>query len=116
MGVGNWQLGVEVVHRQSPHVQKAVAHDLSGTFPPLAAITGRMQDAASSPDPDTIESKVGDIDLMRRTAAGDRDAFATLYQTHHATVEPATDTKAFENATPAAYDLSTATGKRGKGR
>ena len=35
-----------------------------------------MQDAASS----------SDIDLMRRTAAGDRDAFATLYQTHHATV------------------------------
>jgi hypothetical protein len=35
-----------------------------------------MQDAASS----------SDIDLMRRTTAGDRDAFATLYQTHHATV------------------------------
>ena len=35
-----------------------------------------MQDAASSPD----------IDLMRRTAAGDRDAFASLYRMHHATV------------------------------
>jgi RNA polymerase sigma-70 factor, ECF subfamily len=35
-----------------------------------------MRDAASS----------SDIDLMRRTAAGDRDAFETLYRTHHATV------------------------------
>jgi RNA polymerase sigma-70 factor (ECF subfamily) len=35
-----------------------------------------MQDTASSPD----------TDLMRRTAAGDRDAFETLYRTHHATV------------------------------
>ncbi len=35
-----------------------------------------MQDAASSPD----------IDLMRRTAAGDRDAFEALYRMHHATV------------------------------
>ena len=35
-----------------------------------------MQDAASA----------SDIDLMRRTAAGDRDAFATLYRTHHTTV------------------------------
>jgi RNA polymerase sigma-70 factor, ECF subfamily len=35
-----------------------------------------MQDAASS----------SDIDLMRRTAAGDRDAFETLYRMHHATV------------------------------
>ena len=35
-----------------------------------------MRDAASS----------SDIDLMRRTAAGDREAFATLYRTHHATV------------------------------
>ena len=35
-----------------------------------------MQDAASSPD----------TDLMRRAAAGDRDAFETLYRTHHATV------------------------------
>ena len=34
-----------------------------------------MQDAASP-----------DIDLMRRTAAGDRDAFASLYRMHHATV------------------------------
>ena len=54
---------------------KAVAQ-FSGTFPHLTAITPRMQDAASS----------SDIDLMRRTTAGDRDAFATLYQTHHATV------------------------------
>ena len=35
-----------------------------------------MRDAASA----------SDTDLIRRTAAGDRDAFATLYQTHHATV------------------------------
>jgi RNA polymerase sigma-70 factor (ECF subfamily) len=35
-----------------------------------------MQDAASA----------SDSDLMRRTAAGDRDAFETLYRTHHATV------------------------------
>ena len=35
-----------------------------------------MQDAASS----------SNIDLMRRTAAGDRDAFETLYRMHHATV------------------------------
>jgi RNA polymerase sigma-70 factor, ECF subfamily len=35
-----------------------------------------MRDAASSPD----------IDLMRRTAAGDRDAFETVYRTHQATV------------------------------
>ena len=36
-----------------------------------------MRDAAS----------FSDIDLMRRTAAGDRDAFETLYRTHHATVD-----------------------------
>jgi len=35
-----------------------------------------MRDAASA----------SDTDLMRRTAAGDRDAFETLYRTHHATV------------------------------
>lgn len=35
-----------------------------------------MQNAAST----------SDSDLMRRTAAGDRDAFETLYRTHHATV------------------------------
>ena len=45
-----------------------------------------MQDASSPPDPDTIESRAGDIDLMQRTAAGDRGAFETLYRTHHATV------------------------------
>jgi RNA polymerase sigma-70 factor (ECF subfamily) len=45
-----------------------------------------MQDAASSSDPNTIESRAGDIDLMQRTAAGDRGAFETLYRTHHATV------------------------------
>jgi RNA polymerase sigma-70 factor (ECF subfamily) len=49
---------------------------LSGTFSRLPAITLGMRDAASS----------SDIDLMRRTAAGDRDAFETLYRTHHATV------------------------------
>jgi RNA polymerase sigma-70 factor (ECF subfamily) len=45
-----------------------------------------MQDAASSPDPNAIESRAGDIYLMQRTAAGDRGAFETLYRTHHATV------------------------------
>jgi RNA polymerase sigma-70 factor (ECF subfamily) len=35
-----------------------------------------MRDAAS----------FSDIELMQRTAAGDRDAFETLYRTHHATV------------------------------
>jgi RNA polymerase sigma-70 factor (ECF subfamily) len=49
---------------------------LSGTFPRLAAITPRMRDAASA----------SDVDLMRRTAAGDRGAFETLYRTHQATV------------------------------
>lgn len=29
---------------------------------------------------------LADFDLMRRTAAGDRDAFAALYQRHHAMV------------------------------
>jgi RNA polymerase sigma-70 factor, ECF subfamily len=38
-----------------------------------------MQHAAPSPDSP-------DADLMRRTAAGDREAFETLYRTHHATV------------------------------
>jgi RNA polymerase sigma-70 factor (ECF subfamily) len=50
--------------------------ELSGTFLRLAAITQQMQDAASP----------GDVDLMRRTAAGDRGAFEALYRTHHATV------------------------------
>jgi RNA polymerase sigma-70 factor (ECF subfamily) len=49
---------------------------LSGTFPRLAAITPRMRDAALS----------SDADLMRRTAAGDREAFEAIYRTHHATV------------------------------
>jgi RNA polymerase sigma-70 factor (ECF subfamily) len=31
-------------------------------------------------------ASASDIDLMRRTAGGDRDAFETLYRTHHATV------------------------------
>jgi DNA-directed RNA polymerase specialized sigma24 family protein len=35
-----------------------------------------MRDAASA----------SDTDLMRRAGSGDRDAFATLYQTHHPTV------------------------------
>ena len=35
-----------------------------------------MRDAASS----------SDVELMRRAADGDRDAFETLYRTHHATV------------------------------
>ena len=49
---------------------------LSGTFPRLAAITPRMRDASSA----------SDVDLMRRAAGGDRDAFETLYRTHQTTV------------------------------
>lgn len=49
---------------------------LSGTFHPAAAITGRMRH----------EGADADVDLMRQTAAGDRDAFARLYRKHHATV------------------------------
>jgi RNA polymerase sigma-70 factor (ECF subfamily) len=49
---------------------------LSGTFHPAAAITGGMRH----------EGADADVDLMRQTAAGDRDAFARLYRKHHATV------------------------------
>jgi RNA polymerase sigma-70 factor (ECF subfamily) len=40
-----------------------------------------MRDAAS-----TSRGDARDIDLMQRTAAGDREAFETLYRTHQATV------------------------------
>jgi RNA polymerase sigma-70 factor, ECF subfamily len=49
---------------------------LSGTFPAGAAITLRMRSQADTPDDD----------LMRRTAAGDREAFDALYRRHGATV------------------------------
>ena len=49
---------------------------LSGTFPLDPAITDRMR-------PETESS---DADLMRRTVAGDRDAFAALYRRHNGTV------------------------------
>src|SRR5262245_63128511 len=32
------------------------------------------------------EGEVSDDDLMRRTAAGDRDAFAAIYRKHHSVV------------------------------
>jgi RNA polymerase sigma-70 factor (ECF subfamily) len=40
-----------------------------------------MRDATS-----TSAGEIADSDLMRRTAEGDRDAFASLYQRHHASV------------------------------
>jgi hypothetical protein len=40
-----------------------------------------MQDATSA----AIE-KLGDADLMQKAAHGDRDAFAALYNRHHAMV------------------------------
>lgn len=40
-----------------------------------------MRDATRATDGDLADS-----DLMRRTAAGDRDAFTTIYQRHHAMV------------------------------
>ena len=46
----------------------------SGTFPGVGAITGQMRESATR--------AASDGDLMRRTAAGDRDAFAALYQRH----------------------------------
>src|SRR5688572_16879192 len=49
----------------------------SGTFVPLVAITQRMMREAPQPS---------DGDLMRRSAAGDREAFASLYRRHHAMV------------------------------
>jgi RNA polymerase sigma-70 factor (ECF subfamily) len=54
---------------------------LSGTLPPYLAITRQM---AADANAETVEPS--DRDLMRRTAAGDRDAFAALYRRHHATV------------------------------
>lgn len=49
---------------------------LSGTFTASAAITTVMRH----------EGADADGDLMRRTAAGDREAFALLYRRHHAAV------------------------------
>ena len=49
---------------------------LSGTFTASAAITTVMRH----------EGTDADGDLMRRTAAGDREAFALLYRRHHAAV------------------------------
>jgi RNA polymerase sigma-70 factor (ECF subfamily) len=47
----------------------------SGTFPGARAITTDMREVAPS-----------DRDLVRRTAAGDRDAFGELYRRHHGLV------------------------------
>jgi len=49
---------------------------LSGTFPPHVAITVVMRGG----------SEATDGDLMRRIAAGDREAFASVYRNHHAAV------------------------------
>ena len=53
----------------------------SGTLAAYPAITRQMPVTA---DAGTVDPS--DLDLMRRTAAGDRDAFAALYRRHHATV------------------------------
>jgi RNA polymerase sigma-70 factor (ECF subfamily) len=47
----------------------------------MAAITSQMRHATRA-----AEGALTDPDLMRRTAAGDRDAFTALYQRHHAMV------------------------------
>jgi RNA polymerase sigma-70 factor (ECF subfamily) len=47
-----------------------------GTFPLASAITPRMR----------LSDEVSDADLMRRAAAGDRDAFAAVYRRHSGTV------------------------------
>jgi RNA polymerase sigma-70 factor (ECF subfamily) len=49
--------------------------EFCGTFPGITAITRQMDAGAPS-----------DADLMRRTAAGDRDAFAEIYRRHHDSV------------------------------
>ena len=43
-----------------------------------------MREERAAPRPDS--GPAGDGDLMRRTAAGDRDAFAAVYRRHHALV------------------------------
>jgi RNA polymerase sigma-70 factor (ECF subfamily) len=55
--------------------------EFSGTLPRFPAITRQMPLLA---DDGTVEPS--DRDLMHRTAAGDRDAFADLYRRHHAVV------------------------------
>jgi len=54
---------------------------IGGTFPASAAITSQMRDATGA-----TAGELADSDLMQRTAAGDREAFATLYHRHHAMV------------------------------
>ncbi|HYJ95858.1 MAG TPA: hypothetical protein VEV86_14605, partial [Vicinamibacterales bacterium] len=54
---------------------------ISGTFPVPGAITSQMRNATHATEEDLADSV-----LMRRTAAGDRDAFTTIYQRHHAMV------------------------------
>ena len=58
-----------------------MARDDSGTFWRPDAITPQMGDAA-----DAGACTLPDAELMRRTAAGDRSAFAALYQRHSASV------------------------------
>jgi RNA polymerase sigma-70 factor (ECF subfamily) len=54
---------------------------LSGTFPLHGAITVVMRDEAGD-----VSGDISDSDLMRRTAEGDRDAFALIYRKYHAIV------------------------------
>lgn len=55
--------------------------EFSGTFPLDPAITLRMQDIE-----DTARPAESDQALVERTAAGDREAFATLYRRHQGAV------------------------------
>jgi RNA polymerase sigma-70 factor (ECF subfamily) len=66
------------VRRRTHLVKRTV---ISGTFPRQAAITSQMRGAAR-----TATEDLADSDLMRKTAEGDRDAFAALYRRHHAMV------------------------------
>jgi RNA polymerase sigma-70 factor (ECF subfamily) len=59
----------------------ARAAEFGGTLRAVPAITHQMPAKASGGTVDT-----SDRDLVRRTAAGDREAFADLYRRHHAAV------------------------------
>jgi RNA polymerase sigma-70 factor (ECF subfamily) len=62
---------------------------VSGTLRWQAAITGQMQGRAAASETGRVladTSAETDAQLVQRTAAGDREAFATLYRRHHATI------------------------------
>jgi RNA polymerase sigma-70 factor (ECF subfamily) len=59
---------------------------VSGTFRLPRAITGQMPDLANPHAAGSVAQDPSDRDLMRRTAEGDRTAFAVLYQRHSASV------------------------------